>query len=255
MHTNKLKEALLAGKPQIGVQISHIRSIEIPRILGAAGFHWAFIDGEHGVYHAESIYDLNKVCALCGVTPVVRVASLQYDLIARTLDTGAQGIIFPRVESVELLEQAVAWTKFPPLGVRGFGLGAVHMDYQRMTIPATMELVHREALNVLQIESVKAFEMRDELLSVKGVDAVLVGPADLSISMGIPGEFTNPKLVDTVEKIRDACLKHNVIPGIHNRGADMAKFWIDRGMKLVGCGNEAVMLFEKASENAKALLG
>lgn len=255
MHTNKLKKALLEGKAQIGAQVSHIRSIEIPRILGAAGYHWAFLDGEHGVYHTESLYDLNKVCVLCGVTPVVRVASLQYDLIARALDTGAQGIIFPRVESVELLEQAVSWTRFPPEGTRGYGLGVVHLDYNRLNIPDTMKYMHSETLHVLQIESVKAFEMRDELLSVKGIDAVLVGPADLSISLGIPGEFTNPKLIDTVEKIRDACVKHGVVPGIHNRAADMSKFWLDRGMKLVSAGNDAVMLFEKAAENAKIMLG
>src|ERR1700684_549991 len=118
MHLNTVKQALKAGKLQLGMNFGQLRSPEIPRLLAAAGFHWAFIDTEHGGFDLETVQDICRVSALCGLSPIVRVADLQYALVARALDCGADGVIFPRVESPELLERAIAWTKFPPGGVR-----------------------------------------------------------------------------------------------------------------------------------------
>jgi 2-dehydro-3-deoxyglucarate aldolase/4-hydroxy-2-oxoheptanedioate aldolase len=90
--------------------------------------------------------------------------------------------------------------------------------------------------------------MRDELLSVAGIDAVMIGPADLSISLGIPGEFQNPKLVETMEAIRDTCVAKGIYPGTQTRTLAMARFWKDRGMKFLGCSSDTGMLFDKAKE-------
>jgi 2-keto-3-deoxy-L-rhamnonate aldolase RhmA len=106
---------------------------------------------------------------------------------------------------------------------------------------------------VLQIETQKAVDMRDELLSVKGVDAVMIGPVDLSISLGVPGDFEHPKMVAAMEAIRDSCLKHGVAPGTQTRNLALAKFWRDRGMKLLGSSSDTGMLFEKASELAREM--
>jgi 2-keto-3-deoxy-L-rhamnonate aldolase RhmA len=121
--------------------------------------------------------------------------------VARALDNLAMGIIFPRVESPELLAQAVSWTKFPPVGVRGFGLTPSHVEYENVTIPQIAEHVNDNTLVVLQIETALAVERRDELLAVPGLDAVMIGPVDLSISLGVPGDFFNPKMVAAMEKI------------------------------------------------------
>jgi 2-dehydro-3-deoxyglucarate aldolase/4-hydroxy-2-oxoheptanedioate aldolase len=106
---------------------------------------------------------------------------------------------------------------------------------------------------VLQIETVRAFEARDELLSIPGIDAVLIGPSDLSISLGIPGDYENPRLVKTIEGIRDSCLAHNVAPGTHTRSSSLAKFWKERGMLFLSCGNELAYLYERASQIAHEL--
>ena len=86
-----------------------------------------------------------------------------------------------------------------------------------------------------------------------GIDAVLVGPVDLSISLGVPGDFEHPKMVEAMEKIRDSCVKHGVAPGTQTRTLALAKFWKERGMLFLGCGSETGFLFEKASEIAAAL--
>jgi len=254
MRTNLVKRALAEGKVQLGTGFGQIRSVEIPKILAKAGFHWAFIDTEHGGFDLETVQDICRISALVDFTPIVRVADLQYSLVARSLDCGAQGIIFPRVESVELLQTAVSWTKFPPVGVRGFGLAPVNIDYEPASFPQIIEHFNRETMVVMQIETKRALEMREELLSVPGIDAVMVGPADLSISLGVPGEFQHPKVVEAMEAIRDSCNRRGIAPGTQTRTAALAKFWRDRGMRFLGCSNDTGMLFDRACELARDIL-
>ena len=109
MLINTVKKALAEGKVQFGTGFGQLRSPDIPRILLAAGFHWAFVDTEHGGFDLETVQDICRVSNLIGFCPIVRVADLQYSLVARSLDCGAQGIIFPRVESPELLGWRLSW--------------------------------------------------------------------------------------------------------------------------------------------------
>lgn len=250
MRINLVKKALAEGKVQLGTGFGQLRSPEIPKLLAAAGFQWAFIDTEHGGFDLETVQDICRVSALVGFCPIVRVADLQYSLVARSLDCGAQGIIFPRVESPELLATAVSWTKFPPVGVRGYGLAPVNVDYEPLSFTQIIEHVNANTMVVLQIETRRALEMREELLAVPGIDAVMIGPADLSISLGVPGEFQHPKMVEAMEAVRDTCNRGGIAPGTQTRTAALAKFWKERGMRFLGCGNDTGMLFERAVELA-----
>lgn len=253
MRENLVKRNLREGKVQLGCAFAQIRSPEVARILKAAGFHWAFLDAEHGNFDLETIQDICRVSSLIGFCPVVRVADLQYHLVARALDCGAEGIVFPRVESPELLEKAVSWTLFPPNGIRGFGLTTMAVNYENMTIPQIAAHVNENNMVVLQIETLRAFEMREELLAVDGVDVMMIGPADLSISLGVPGDFQNPKLVDAIEGIKETCIRRGVIPGIQMRSLANARFWRERGMKFLGCGSETSFMMERAVEVANVL--
>lgn len=253
MRKNVVKQALLEGKVQFGTGFGQFRSPDVARILADAGFKWAFIDTEHGGFDLETVQDICRVAPLAGLAPIVRVPDLQYSLVARALDCGAQGIIFPRVESVELLEKAVSWTRFPPVGIRGYGLTPLHLDHEKVTFSEVIEHMNANTLVVLQIETQKAFDMREELLSVRGIDAVMVGPADLSISLGVPGNFEHPKMVETISAIIESCVRHGVIPGMQTRTISLARFWKERGMLFLGCNNETTMLYERASELIKQL--
>ena len=103
-------------------------------------------------------------------------------------------------------------------------------------------------------ESVRAVEALDEILSVPGFDTVMIGPADLSISLGVPGNMDHPKMIGTIEAIRDACIRHGIVPGIHTRASAMDRFWKDRGMLFLGCSNDLAMLLDRASENVRSIL-
>lgn len=253
MRVNAVKRALAEGRVQLGTNFGQLRSPEVARILAAAGFHWAFLDAEHGGFDLETVQDICRAAVPAGLAPIVRVADLQYSLVARALDCGAQGIIFPRVESPELLEKAVSWCRFPPLGVRGFGLTAYHFDFEPVTMSQMIEHVNANTLVVLQIETARAVQAREELLAVPGIDAVMMGPADLSISLAVPGEFQHPKIVEAMEAVRDTCRRRRIAPGTQTRTLELARFWRERGMLFLGCNSEVGMLFERAGELAGQL--
>jgi 2-keto-3-deoxy-L-rhamnonate aldolase RhmA len=253
MRKNPVKQALAAGQVQLGCAFAQLRSQEVARILAAAGFDWAFVDMEHGGFDYETVQDICRISAYTGFTPIVRVPDMQYPLVARALDCGSGGIIFPRVESAELLEKAISWTKFPPEGVRGFGLSTMHVAYESATIPEILNHTNENLLVVLQIETALAVEIREELLAVPGIDAVMIGPVDLSISLGCPGDFQNPKMIDAMEAVRDTCNRRGIAPGTQARTLALSKFWRDRGMRFLGCSSETGMLLERATELVKAL--
>jgi 2-keto-3-deoxy-L-rhamnonate aldolase RhmA len=232
-----------------------IRSPEITRILAAAGLDWTYLDSEHGGFDLETLQDLARAANDNGLCPIVRVAELQYALVARALDCGAQGVLFPRVESPELLAQAISWTRFPPLGVRGFGLQPTHLNYEMKAMPDIIAHMNQQVMVVLQIETVAAMNRVDELLAVPGVDAVMIGPADLSVSLGVPGQFEHPTMVAAIENIRDACIRAGVAPGLHVRLLKLAQYWRDRGLTFLSCNSEIGFLLEKAQETVAALRG
>ncbi len=135
----------------------------------------------------------------------MRVGELLYSLVARLLDAGAQGIILPRVEDPKLLTEAMSWMRFPPVGKRGYGVNPTMVGYEGHTFAEIIEHQNRNTVSVVQFETVRAMERADELLSVPGVDIAMVGPADLSISLGVPGQFDNPLLISTVDGLIEKC--------------------------------------------------
>jgi 2-dehydro-3-deoxyglucarate aldolase/4-hydroxy-2-oxoheptanedioate aldolase len=246
MRTNHTKTRLTEGKTVFGCGLQQYRSSEIPRLFAAAGFDYVFIDMEHGLFDLETVHDMISASVAAKITPIVRVGELLYSLVARVLDAGAQGIIFPRVEDVRTLENALSWTKFPPLGQRGFGVMPHLIDYQNQSFDTIVEHINATTLVVVQFETRTAMERADELLAVKGFDVAMVGPADLSVSLGVPGQFDSPLLVDTIKAFIEKCNRHGIVPGIQTRTVAQARKWAERGMRLVGAGGEHSLLLEAA---------
>jgi 4-hydroxy-2-oxoheptanedioate aldolase len=217
VHINRVKQALKQGKSAFGCSCLQFRSPDVIRALAAAGLDWAFLDSEHGAFDLETLNDMMRVAVREGFCPIVRVADLQYPLIARALDSGAQGILLPRVESPELLEKAISWTRYPPMGVRGYGLSAAHLEFE----------------------------------SVSMADAI----AHFSIALGIPGQFEHASFVAAVERIRDECDRRGIAPGLHLRSLQMARRWRNQGLRFLSCNSDIGYLLEKATEVAGVLKG
>ncbi len=255
MRQNRTLARLRAGETVFGCSQQFYTSSEIPRLFAAAGFDFLFVDGEHGGFDLETIQASIAAAAASGITPLVRVCELLYSQVARVLDLGAQGVIFPRVEDARLLETAISWTKFPPRGVRGYGVFPPHYDYEARSVEAVMAHLNENLMVAVQFETRRALDAAGELLAVPGVDVAMVGPTDLSISLGVPGQFDHPVLVQAVERLIERCRAQGVVPGIHNRSASSARFWAERGMRFIGAGSELSMLIEKAREVMALLEG
>jgi len=253
MHENHVKKALKEGKLQLGCSFAQLRSPAVATILGKAGLNWCYLDAEHGPFDFQTLQDICRASIAAGMAPIIRIADIQYNLVARSLDCGAMGVLLPRIESPEVLERAVSWAFFPPKGIRGFGFTQHNVDYEPVTLPQIIQHTNDNTMVVFQIETQAGLDRRDELTSVPGVDAVMVGPADLSISLGIPGQFEHPKLIEAIDKIIESCKKHGVAPGMHMRFLHLAKFWRDRGMRFLSTGGDALWLYDKASEAVKTL--
>jgi 2-keto-3-deoxy-L-rhamnonate aldolase RhmA len=248
MRINHTRERLAKGGAVFGSMIQAYRSPEVARTFAAAGFDYVFIDMEHSGYDLETVQDMIQASLETGITPLVRVCELLYSLVARLLDSGAQGIILPRVDDVKLLEEALSWLRYPPAGKRGFGVNPTMISYETSSMAEIIEHMDRNTISVVQFETRAALERADELLSLKGLDIAMVGPADLSIALGIPGEFDNPKLISAVEKLIEQCGKYGVAPGIQVRSVALAKEWVARGMRFVGTGAEHVLLLDRSKE-------
>jgi 2-keto-3-deoxy-L-rhamnonate aldolase RhmA len=253
MQVNQTLKRLSAGEVAYGCAIQNYRSAEIPRVFAAAGFDYVFIDMEHGGFDFETVQDMIVSSLQAGITPIVRVGELLYSLVSRILDVGAQGIVLPRVEEARLLEEALSWMKYPPAGKRGYGILPPYIRYEKKSMPEIIEHMNLNVMTVVQFETVAALDRADELMSVKGLDVAMVGPADLSIALGVPGELDHPRMIDAIDRLIEAAGRHKVVPGIQTRTVEQGQFWASRGMRFVGAGGEHGMLLAKATEAVSAL--
>jgi 2-keto-3-deoxy-L-rhamnonate aldolase RhmA len=170
---------------------------------------------------------------------------LEYHLIANTLDTGADGLIVPRIETKEQAARLISYAKFPPLGVRGCGTTAT-VDFQRIDWREALPKLNEQSLIVSQVESMTAIENLDEILSVPGIDVVAVGPLDLSINLGVAGQMQDPKLIAAVDRVIAICKRHNVTSGIIMGPPEALKPWWEKGMRFFSCGGDGGLLLNGA---------
>lgn len=201
-----------AKRPLIGSWIT-LAHPAIAEIMAKNGFDWLAVDLEHSVITIGEAEQLIRIIQLCGVVPLVRLTSNNADLIKRVMDAGAQGIIVPMVNSADQAQQAVDAVHYPPEGNRGVGLaraqgyGENFNDY--------LQWQKNNSTVIVQIEHKDSLENLERIFSVKGVSGFIIGPYDLSASMGIPGEFEHPDFLKALEKIAVVAKTKQLPGGIH----------------------------------------
>lgn len=242
MRENHVKRALKSGEAVIGTMANEVKSPGLALMCAAAGFDFLFIDTEHGTYSLAQTGALIQMCRQVGIVPLVRVPDLAYHLIARVLDAGAMGVMVPRIETEKQVEAMVSYMRYPPLGVRGSG-GGGRTEYG-LAGGSTAELVERlnnETLIVAQIERKAAIENIEAIAAVPGLDVCLIGPVDLSISLGVPGELDHPLVQDAIQKVVDACASRGIASGGH-LSAKVLEHWWRRGMRMLMCNSDIGIL-------------
>ncbi len=209
---NLIKKNLMQSKFSLGSWIT-LAHPAIAEIMAKAGFEWLVIDLEHSVITIREAEELIRIIELCGVKPYVRLTANDSNQIKRVLDAGAQGIIVPMIKSVEDVKKAADAMFYPPKGTRGVGLaraqsyGPKFEDYLKK---------HLELDLIVQIEHIEAVNQLEEILSFPKLTGFIVGPYDLSGSMGVPGNFLDLHFQAALEKIKLVSQKYpKVKRGIH----------------------------------------
>lgn len=236
-----LKDNIKEKKLMVGSWVT-LAHPAIAEIMSKAGFDWLAVDMEHSVITIREAEELIRVISLCGVAPLVRVTSNNPDQIKRVMDAGSHGVIIPMVISVEDAEKAVAAVKYPPAGMRGVGLaraqgyGTKFIDY--------LQWQRDEAVVIVQVEHIQTVNNLEGIFDVEGVDGFIIGPYDLSASMGVPGEFEHPDFLEAMDRIGDVSKKMNKTGGIHVIEAepDQLALRISEGYKFIAYSLDIRML-------------
>ncbi len=236
-------------KTMVGTLLS-ISAPQVAEIVAMSGFDWVLIDMEHSAISLESVQ--NAIQIMEGkIQTIVRVPSNDEVWIKRILDTGCDGILVPMVNSAEEAKRVVQASKYPLEGRRSVGLsrahkyGAIFKDY--------VENANRDLVIMIQCEHKEAVSNFDEILEVRGIDSVFIGPYDLSASMGLTGQLTHPEVASAIQQVKDKCKKAGRPYGIFSMNTDTMISEIKTGCTYLLCGVDANFLLNAYTDLIKKL--
>ncbi len=236
-----LKQRLSKRQVTIGSWIT-IGNPIVAEIMARSGYDWLTIDMEHSAITLDIAQELIRIIELCGVSPLVRVGHNDPLLIKRVMDCGAHGVIVPMVNSAEEAQQAVASVRYPPQGFRGVGLARAQSygtNFERYKA-----WNKEESIVIVQVEHIKAVENLEEIISQDGVDGFIIGPYDLSGSLGVPGQFDHPDVKAALDHVMQVSKQQDALAGFHVIPADphSCKEKLDQGFKFISHSLDILLL-------------
>jgi 4-hydroxy-2-oxoheptanedioate aldolase len=244
MNGTELRKAMHGGQRVIGTMTSFIRNPRWAAIYGRLGLDYVIVDTEHSPTNRSEAADLAFAFANVGICPIIRVPNTHPHETIEGLDAGFQGVLVPYCEQVDEVRAVVAAARMRPLK------GALHNDIRdgkvTMNEATTSYLARRNANNVviIGIESQAAIDNLEKILDVEGIDAIFIGPNDLSITLGIPDDFANPKFIEAYQYIVDTAQKRGIPAGGHLFNAQLVSYWIDKGSRFILFNSDANALTE-----------
>jgi len=252
---NDIKARLKNGEAILGTMINSFDHQDAVKIFQVAGFDMFVIDNEHGAMDYGKVGMLLAYARAIGIAGLVRIPEPRREVVMKYMELGADGILMPNADNVEDVKKVVEYSKYAPMGNRGVSLYRPHTGFEKL--PSGVEYMKKqneETLIICQMESPKGVENVDAILDIEGVDAVFVGPNDLSQGYGIMGQFDNPILVNAIDKVVAAAKAHGKYSGIFTAGpAENMKKWLDKGMQLNLWANDTTMLMNSAREAVSAI--
>jgi 4-hydroxy-2-oxoheptanedioate aldolase len=237
---NPFKRSLARGEVLYGLWASLSGSYAIEAVAGA-GFDWLMIDTEHSPKDLESVLAQLQIVAAYPTQTVVRVPWNDMVTIKRYLDIGAQTLLIPQVNTADEARAAVAYTRYPPAGLRGVGGTTRATRFGR--VKGYAEVAHTELCVLVQVESRQALDNLESIAAVDGVDGIFIGPADLHASLGFPGETRRPEVASLVDEAISRIRAAGKAPGTILTGDDAdVRRWIDKGLQFVAVGSDLGLL-------------
>lgn len=242
MTKSRLRSKLRAGAFVRVVGINRVTEPWIAEVVGKLGFDVIWFDMEHRAHEYEIVDRMAIACRATGIDLMVRIRKTGYTSAMRALEFGANGIMVPHCCSIEEAEQWASWTRFPPQGTRGFDGAGADGNYALSDPLEYIKESNEETFLALQIEDPEAIDCVDGIAAVEGVDLLFVGPADLSISYGVPMQRQHPLVQRALDKVANAAEKHGKWWGTVTETPELAQAELDRGARMVTCANDHFLL-------------
>lgn len=251
---NHALQRLAAGELALGMGLRQARTVDIAQIAQACDFDWLFIDMEHNSMSMDTAAQICAAALVAGVTPMVRVPGHEAFHSTRLLDTGAQGIVVPHVNSADEARRVVDFCRFPPLGHRSIPGSLPQTRFATLPQAETVELINRETLVVVMIETVAGIENADEIAAVPGVDALLVGCTDTAAELGVTGQFGHPRVKEALDTVFAACARHGKFAGFGGVYDEtlMAEY-VAKGGRLILSGSDLAFLMAGARSRSSMM--
>ncbi len=254
IYTTHTRQQLMNGKLALGMGLRMARTVDIATIAKTCGYDWLLIDMEHNSMVVDAAAQMAMAALPVGITPIVRVPGKEHHHASRLLDSGAQGIVVPHVDTADEARCAVAYCTYPPIGHRSLMGTLPQYAYQGVPVGEAAKGANQETLVVIMVESPTALENLDEIAAVPGLDSILIGTNDLCAELGIPGDFSNPRVEDAYRKVIAACRRHGIHPGMGGvYDPKLMERYIGMGMRLILSGGDLSFLMAGARERAKFL--
>ena len=238
MRPNHVKASLAAGGFAFGTSVFEFGTVGLPRIAAVAGADFILLDTEHNGWTSETLRPLLAVCRAVETVPMVRVDSLDQRRIDTALDLGAMGIMVPSVETGEEARRLVEYARYPPHGRRGAAFGVAHDDFVPGRRADSIGSANREALLIALVETTTGVENVDEIAEVDGIDVVWIGQSDLTISMGIVGQYDHPRYLGALDRVAAAATRSGKALGFTVTSLDEGRQMIDRGFRCISYWND-----------------
>ncbi len=249
---NPVTRALREGRVCLGSLSLSFPGAAVAQIFARAGFSWYYLDMEHAQIDYEDVARLSLASKLAGIVPIAGPSSLADHLVARPLDAGAMGVLAPHVETPEQTEDVVRWARYPPVGARGLYYPGLHGGFEVPDAQEWIENQNREVLVAVKVESGRGIENIEEIASVPGLDAILIGPTDLSATLGIPGQTGHPEVIDAIERTLAAAKASGISAGPTVGDAQEAARWVDKGATFLNFGFDGELLLRACTAHVSA---
>ncbi len=251
---NKIKQLLYQGRTVKGSFI-FTREPACVEILGYAGFDFVLIDTEHTPNTSTEVVNLVRAAEVAGIEPVVRVRANDPALILQALDVGAKGILVPRVNTAAEAQAVVRAAKYGPTGERGIAGIVRAAKYGFAPTEKYVVNANKNIFIMIQVEEVEAVDNLDEILGVTEVDAIFIGPVDLSQSMGLTGQFDHPEFRGTVERIISRATMAKKPVAMFCLNSENAKMWENTGVSILTIASDTMLLAAAAKKLLQDLDG
>lgn len=229
-----IKQRLARGETLIVAASGRILHHNILQMIGLhGGFHAVWLDLEHIDYPTEKLEIATLACRSQGMDTFVRLAPTDYATITRALEAGAGGIMAAQVRSAAQVEEIIRWSKFNPRGCRGMNSGGWDGKFATLPLAQFSEQANRETFVAIQIETLEALEEVEAIATVDGVDLLFLGPADMSQSLGVTGDFLHAKCLAAIDRIAAACRKAGKPWGVLPPSPEYAAMCVEKGCRML----------------------